>query len=75
MNIKIDAKLVKELMLEFSKKFCLPVYQGTHYCRDRLKSGLNCAGCESELGCVGFRLLLLKSYLMRIERARHADEN
>lgn len=75
MQIKISTKMAKELMSAFSEKFCVPVYQGTPYCRTRLKSGLNCEGCESEPGCTGFRLLLLKSYLMRIERARRADEN
>ena len=75
MQIKINTKLAKELMVAFSNEFCEPVYQGTPYCRTRLKSGLNCGGCESKPGCTGFRLLLLKSYLMRIEKARRADEN
>ena len=75
MQIKISTKMAKELMSAFSKKFCEPVYQGTRYCRTRLKSGLNCTGCESEPGCTGFRLLLLKSYLMRIERAKNAGQN
>jgi hypothetical protein len=64
MKIRISSKLAKELKKAYSEQFGVPVYQGTPYCRNRLKSK-GCLGCESEEGCIGFRKVLGNSLLIR----------
>jgi len=63
-KIRISSKLAKELKRAYSEQFGVPVYQGTPYCRSRLKSK-GCLGCESEEGCAGFRKVLGNSLFIR----------
>lgn len=73
MKIRISSKLAKELKRAYSKQFGVPVYQGTPYCRGRLKQSKGCSGCESEEGCVGFRKVLGNSLSIRyiLERIKN----
>ena len=65
MKVRISSRLAKRLKKAYSDQFGVPVYQGTLYCRYRLKQSRGCSGCESEEGCIGFRNVLGNSLLMR----------
>lgn len=64
MKIRISSRLAKKLKKAYSDQFGVPVYQGTTYCRGRLRSK-GCSGCESEEGCIGFRKVLGNSLFIR----------